>query len=106
MAKDQKRIAVQTPVLKLEVEQEVEIKILSEFKLSTQTSSKMEPATICQVENLENGESYTLIGNKALVSTIMNAYPDASYVGKTFAITKHEKEKGKKYFKFSVFELK
>lgn len=104
MAKDQKRIAVQTPVLKLELETEVEIKILTPFKLSTQTSNKMEPATIAQVES--NGEIYTIVANKALVSTIINAYPDESYIGKTFGITKHEKEKGKKYFKFSVFELK
>lgn len=88
----------------MELESEYEIKFLGAFKLSTQISGKMEPATIAQVE--VNEETFTLIGNKALVSTILNAYPDDSYVGKTFGITKHDKQKGKKYFSFSVFELK
>lgn len=106
------------PTLKYEVETPIAVRIETKMATSTMSESrvekakgagkgtKMDPATVCQVTNLETGERQTLICNTVLVSTLEESYPDDKYVGLCFRIVKHEKAKGKKYNTFSIDQIK
>lgn len=106
------------PVLKYEEETPILVKIETKMVKSTMTQDrkpadgkgekkeKMEPATICQVTNLETGERQTLVCNAVLVSTLDEQYPDDDYIGRGFRIVKHAKAKGKRYHTFSIDEIK
>ena len=113
-----KRKPVQLPVLRFEDEHERFLRIDTPFVKSTRSvaaaaakedgkrkAPAMDPATICSVTDVQTGEQGTLIVNATLQSTIEEKYPKGAYVGLTFGITRHAKEKGKRYFKFSVFEI-
>lgn len=65
----------------------------------------MEPATLCHATDLETGELGQIIVNTALVGILNEEYPNTSYVGKSFELTKHAKKDGKRYNTFSVFEV-
>lgn len=79
--------------------------------------SKRPPATILYVKVLFAGEGHELNGqdaqivaNKLLVGTLREGYPNDSYVGRKFAITKAlAKKKGKGagdgYYPFQVNEI-
>lgn len=68
--------------------------------------AKMEPATLADVTNLETGEEGQIILGAAVKSIFEENYPDNSYVGKKFRITKLEKAADKQYFPYNVVELK
>lgn len=104
------------PVLKYEVEEPIFITITSPLQKSNRNpekfekagaakGEKMKPATVCQVFDLTTGEARTLVANTVLVSTLQEAYPGDKYVGLSFRIVKHAKEKGKRYHTFSVDEI-
>lgn len=113
-----KRKPVQLPVLRFEDEKERFLRIDTPFTKSSRSVAQaaakedgkrkapvMDPATICSVTDVTTGEQGTLIVNATLQSTIEEKYPDEGYVGLVFGITRHAKEKGKRYYKFSVFEI-
>ena len=64
-----------------------------------------EPPTLVNVTNMETGEQATLVVNAVLKSTIEEAYPGASYIGKTFRVEKMEKKAGKAYHGFKIQEV-
>lgn len=101
------RRTLTVPVLKLEDEKEYQVTILDKFRTSQAQSlaegkRQMDPATVCTVENLDDGKRYTLILNKVLLGVITEAFPGEAYVGESFAFTRHAKAKGKRYHTFSV----
>jgi hypothetical protein len=57
------------------------------------------------VTNLETGEEMQIIANEVLKSSLEDAYPDASYVGKSFEIVRKPIQKGKKYVTFTITEI-
>ena len=64
-------------------------------------------ADIINVNNLETGQDQQIIGGMVLINTLREAYPEDSYVGKTFMLTKGE-QKGtgsKKYHPWSIQEI-
>ena len=65
-----------------------------------------EPVDIARVLNLATGQTEKLLAHSVLKSQLMEAYPDNSYVDKTFQIEKKEKQKGKRYFEWEILELK
>lgn len=65
----------------------------------------MDAAELCNVTNLETGESMQLIIPAVLQGIFADDYADAGYVGKCFAMTKHPKQSGKGYHAFSVSEI-
>lgn len=68
--------------------------------------SSMEPPTIIVGEDLDNENTpIQIIAGAVLVSEIEQAYPDQSYLGKGFELTRHPKKTGKKYHTFSVVEV-
>ena len=66
---------------------------------------KKEPATICDVVNLEDGSLMQIILNAVLKSVLSEEYPNDTYVGKCFGITKLGHAPGKAYNSFRVEEI-
>lgn len=64
-----------------------------------------EPMHLATVTNLQTGEVGRLVVHSVLESTLTEAYPDGSYVGKYFQIVK-SKTAGKRYFSFNIVEIK
>ena len=101
------RRTLTVPVLKQQDEKEYTVKILDAFRTSkavqaAEGKKTMEPATICTVQNSTDGKRYTLIVNKVLEGVITEEFPGESYVGHTFAFTRHAKAEGKRYHTYSV----
>lgn len=71
----------------------------------TSDKKKMEPAHLFNCINLETGEEAQMIVPAVLLSIFKDEFPDESYVGLGFSITKHAKASGKAYHPFSVAEL-
>lgn len=69
-----------------------------------QNSAIKQPAELAPIESTE-GEERLLVVNAVLKKELDENYPDNSYVGRWFAITKHRKRPGKKYNNFSIMEL-
>lgn len=104
------------PVLKQVDEKPFNVKITSAMVQSKaiqqqEGKQKMDPATICQVVNLDSGEEQTLICNSVLASTLNEHYPDNSYVGLCFEVIRHAKpvdaegKPTKRYHTYSIAEL-
>lgn len=66
--------------------------------------SEMAPAELAEVVNLETGVLGLIIVNKVLHGQLDELYPEAGYVGKSFAITMSPVE-GKRYKAFTLYEL-
>jgi hypothetical protein len=66
--------------------------------------SEMAPAELAEVINLESGILGLIIVNKVLHGQLDDLYPDAAYVGKSFAVTMSPVE-GKRYKAFTLYEL-
>lgn len=64
-----------------------------------------EPAEVCNVIDLTTGEEVQIIVAAVVQSVWADEYPDDSYVGKGFKITKGVKAAGKQYFQYSVDEI-
>lgn len=72
---------------------------------ASNTEAKKEPATLCDVVNLETGEEQQIILHAVVKSVFADEYPNDSYIGKGFSLTKMGKEPGKTYNKFKVEEI-
>lgn len=66
---------------------------------------KKEPAHLADVVNLETGELAQIIVNAVPMSVLKENYPNDSYVGKCFAITRQGRKEGKAYDPFNVEEI-
>ncbi len=67
-----------------------------------------EPAKISHVRDLIGGSLYTLIYGAGLYRDLTDNYPDDSYVGKSFRVTKLKAKKSSKgftFFPYSVSEI-
>ena len=76
------------------------------IKKDGETTKK--PAVICNVRPLDGdytGVDMQLVVGTVLASILSEEYPDGEYVGKAFEITRHAKEDGKAYKKYSAYEL-
>ena len=63
-----------------------------------------QPMRIAKVTDIMTGEVCRLVAHSVLESTLDESYPEKSYVGRIFAITK-SKAKGKRYFAFNIDEM-
>ena len=72
------------------------------------SDSNMGVAHLCDVVNLETGESGEIIVSTVLGNILNDEYPEAAYVGKCFAMTKGVEKEGRggqKYSPYLVQEL-
>lgn len=63
------------------------------------------PADIMHVTDLTSGEVMQYLVPSVVKSTLEEEYANEAYVGKCFALTKHNKKEGKRYFTFSIDEI-
>jgi hypothetical protein len=101
---------VTLPLLKQQDGVEIYFAITSLIEESKQVAQKkgetiMEAANVFKLVNLETGEEMEMIANSVLKSTLEENYPDGEYLNKAFAVTRHAKEKGKRYNTYSVTEI-
>lgn len=68
---------------------------------------KNKPAVFLPVIDLNTGEVGQTLAGAILLRQLDENYPNQSYVGKSFEITKGEKVQGKsnEYFEFEIYEL-
>lgn len=66
---------------------------------------KREPAQLASCINLDDGAECQIIVSAVVKSTLEDEYPNETYVGKCFAITKKNRVAGKQYFPYSVEEI-
>lgn len=103
--------AVTLPTLRLVEETAVHVTITSPMAQSqvSQRPDKdgkvKEPATVCNVTDLDTGELTQIICGAALKGILNETYPNDGYVKKSFEIIKHAKAAGKRYNTYSVFEI-
>lgn len=76
----------------------------STYKETDPKKEKEKPATIMPVGDVMDGTAYTLLVPAVLESSIREAYPQDSYVGKMFYMEKLPKRAGKRYFDFRLLE--
>jgi len=106
-----KKKTVTVPVLKLQPDTPVYIKVEQKMELSKQIEQKkvgatpMEAATIMHVTDLNTDDEAILIVGKMLKSVIEEAYPNDTYVGKSFEVINHGKRGDKKYNAYSLTEI-
>lgn len=67
--------------------------------------SKRDPAHLATCINLEDGSECQIIVAAVVLSVLNDEYPNESYVGKCFAITKKNRVEGKAYFPYGVEEI-
>jgi|SRR5882672_2029137 len=70
-----------------------------------QGEKKKEPAHLADVIDLSTGEVAQIIVNAVPMSVLKENYPEDSYVGKCFAITRQSRKEGKAYDPFNVEEI-
>lgn len=76
-----------------------------EMKQKAGDDKKKEPAHLADVIDLTTGELAQIIINAVPMSVLKENYPDDSYVGKCFAITRQSRKEGKAYDPFLVEEI-
>lgn len=106
-----RRIAsVIRPLLKLEIDKPAFVKIdgtifTGKAVPATDGKKAMEPARIVNVVDLSTGEECQMILNAVLESTLTETYPNDTYDGRSFEITKLPKRSGKQYHDFRLYEV-
>ena len=63
------------------------------------------PATLANCTNLEDGTPCMIVVPAVVQGNFDEHYPDAAYVGKSFAIEKRAKRDGKRYFDYMIAEV-
>jgi hypothetical protein len=101
---------VTLPLLKMVDEKEIYVRIETEVFAGKEVVKKkgeeqLAPAELMRVINWETGEEMEIIVNSVLKGTLEEEYVDGSYVGKSFAITRHAKKQGKRYHTFTIKEI-
>lgn len=66
---------------------------------------KREPAHLAPCINLDDGTECQIIVAAVVLSVLTDEYPNESYVGKCFSITKKNRVEGKQYFPYGVEEI-
>lgn len=116
MAKEQKVTKLSTkfksvkkvtgiPFLKIEPGNTVYVRFESNITVGMM---KKKPAEFASVTNMETGELNKMLLGKVLSRTLLENYPQDSFIGKTFAITKGaDKVEGSEnaYFEYELEEV-
>lgn len=98
------------PVLKWEVGKPRFIKIETAMHIGKEMKEKAgekkkEPATLANVIDLSTGDLAQIIVNAVLKSVLNEEYPNDTYVGLCFSVTKQARVQGKQYDPFSIEEI-
>lgn len=76
-----------------------------EIKGGTGENAQMKPAVILDVTNLATGEEQQIVCGTVLAGILEDAYPNDTYIGKCYQITKRPKVGAKRYFNYELDEI-
>lgn len=98
------------PVLKLVQDEPVYVKLLGAMHLGKELKEKgddkkKEPATLIDVINLVTGEEAQIIASAVIKSVLEDNYPNNTYVGLCFEMTKRARQQGKQYNPIHIEEI-
>jgi hypothetical protein len=99
------------PIVKFEKDLPRAVKITTAMHVGKQLKgtgdkSKMEPATLCNVIELDNDNREAQMICASIVKSVLSEnYENDSYVGLCFSVTKHNKREGKGYYDYSIDEI-
>lgn len=65
----------------------------------------VKPPELMEVVNLETGELVHLIAGTVLATELREQYPNDTYVGKSFSVTKNKIADNKRYATYSITEI-
>jgi hypothetical protein len=68
-------------------------------------TKKKAPAHLAPCINLDDGSECQIIVAAVVLSVLTDDYPNESYVGRCFEITKKARAEGKQYFPYGVAEI-
>jgi len=97
--------------MKLEPEKQFYLKIASRINESANAGKKnadgseRKRANVMLATNMVTGEEVQIVVPTVLHSNLLTLYPDHSYVGRAFEITRHAPGNGKDYSTFDVWEV-
>lgn len=105
--------AITLPTFKFEQDKPLYCKILTPMhegrvrlaRGQTELDPDKKPPTLATVVNLESGELGQIILAEVLKTELSEAYPNNSYVGKGFEITKQKRKEGKRYDPYALAEI-
>jgi hypothetical protein len=103
--KFKKLAAVTLPVVKFAPDVPKYIRIEGAIYTGKKVEEKKDAARICHIVDHETGEEGLMIVGKVLEGTLVEKYPDDSYVGKSFEIINHGIRGDKKYNTYSITEV-
>lgn len=87
-------------------------KIVEKPKLLPDGSPALRPdgspasTDVMQVQNLDDDKLYALVASTVLKKELTGNYPNDSYVGKCFRVTKNAKAEGKTYKTWEILEIR
>jgi len=96
---------VRQDVLKLEEGREYVLRFEAPIRIGGTTANGVKSADVATVTNLEDGSQTVVIMNAAFKSTIVESYPNDTYVNKAFSVTNLGRVAGKRYKAFKVIEI-
>jgi hypothetical protein len=67
--------------------------------------SKMAPATMVPIIDIETGQEKEYIVNAVMLGLLTDTYPGESFVGKSFAVYKGDQREGKRYSDIQLSEI-
>lgn len=99
--------------LKLQVDKPVYVLIMSKIHEGSQRGKAQvdsdgkpkKPPMICDIIDLDTGEDCALICAEIIKTELTETYPNDSYVGKGFEITKQKRKEGKRYDPYGIAEI-
>lgn len=110
--KFKKKKVLTRPVLKLVEGEPIYVKLVGEMHLGKDIKDKKgdddkkkEPATLIDVINLVSGEEAQIIASAVIKSVLEDNYPNKSYVGLCFEMTKQARQPGKQYNPVHIEEI-
>lgn len=108
-----KKKVLTRPVLKFVENEAVYVKLVGQMHLGKDIKEKKaddekknkEPATLIDCINLVTGEEAQIIASAVIKSVLEDNYPNHSYVGLCFEMTKKAKQPGKQYNPVHIEEI-
>lgn len=107
-----KKKVLTRPVLKLIENEAIFVKLVGEMHLGKDIKEKKgdddkkkEPATLIDCVNLLTGEEVQIIASAVIKSVLEDNYPNKSYVGLCFQMTKQARQPGKQYNPVHIEEI-
>jgi hypothetical protein len=104
---------VTRPLLRLIDNKPVFVKMDGPFRQAEATKNPQKDASgnpvpppfLADIVNLETDQPSQMVANEVFKSELQKQYPNDSYVGKYFELTKITKAEGKRYNTFTILEI-